>query len=76
MAERFNGRTEEALQSHYFRSGEELEAALHRYVRIYNQKLPHSTLRSQTPLQAMRDWHKLKPEMFKKQPYYFTGCDS
>jgi hypothetical protein len=27
-------------------------------------------------LQAMKDWHKLKPELFKKQPYYLTGCDS
>jgi len=21
------------------------------------------------PLQAMKDWHKLKPELFKKPPY-------
>jgi hypothetical protein len=24
----------------------------------------------------MKDWHKLRPELFKKQPYYLTGCDS
>ena len=75
MIERFNGRIEDVLQSHHIRSGGELEAALHRYVWLYNQKLPQSALRSQTPLQAMKDWHKLKPEMFKKQPYYLTGCD-
>jgi len=23
----------------------------------------------------MKDWHKLKPELFKKNPYYLTGCD-
>jgi len=23
----------------------------------------------------MKDWHKIKPELFKKQPYYLTGCD-
>jgi hypothetical protein len=33
-------------------------------------------LGSKTPLQAMKDWHKLKPELFKKQPYYRPGCDS
>ena len=22
-----------------------------------------------------KDWHKLKPELFKKQPYYLPGCD-
>jgi len=76
MVERFNGRIEDVLQSHHFQSGEELEATLHRYVWLYNQQLPQSALGSKTPLQAMKDWHKLKPEMFKKQPYYRPGCDS
>ena len=39
MVERFNGRIEEVLQSHHFRSGEELETTLHRYVWLYNQQL-------------------------------------
>jgi len=76
MVERFNGRIEDVLQSHHFRSGEELEATLHRYVWLYNQQLPQSALGSKTPLQAMKDWHKLKPELFNKQPYYRPGCDS
>jgi hypothetical protein len=76
MVERFNGRIEEVLQSHHFRSGEELEATLHRYVWLYNQQLPQSALGSKPPLQAMKDWHKLRPELFKKQPYYLPGCDS
>jgi transposase InsO family protein len=46
MVERFNGRIEEVLQSHHFRSGEELEATLHRYVWLYNQQLPQSALGS------------------------------
>jgi transposase InsO family protein len=76
MVERFNGRIEEVLQSHHFRSGEELEATLHRYVRLYNQQLPQSALGSKPPLQAMKDWHKLRPELFRKQPYYLPGCDT
>ena len=32
MVKRFNGRIEEMLQSHHFRSGEDLEATLHRYL--------------------------------------------
>jgi transposase InsO family protein len=76
MVERFNGRIEDVLQSHHFQSGEELEATLHRYVWLYNQQLPQSALGSKTPLQAMKDWHKLKPELFKKQPYYRPGCDT
>lgn len=76
MVERFNGRIEEVLQSHHFRSGEELEATLQRYVWLYNQKLPQSALGSKTPLKAMKNWHNLKPELFKKRPYYLTGCDT
>ena len=76
MVERFNGRIEEVLQSHHFRSGEELETTLHRYVVLYNQQLPQSALGSKTPLQAMKDCHKLKPELFKKQPSHLPGCDT
>lgn len=70
----YNGRIEEVLQSHHFKSGEELETTLHRYVWLYNQQLPQSALRSKSPLQAMKDWYNLKPELFKKRPYYLTGC--
>ena len=76
MVERFNGRIEEVLQSHHFRSGEELETTLHRYVWLYNQQLPQSALGSKSPLQAMKDWHKLKPELFRKRPHYLPGCDT
>ena len=72
----FNGRIEEVLQSRHFRSGEELEAALHRYVLLYNRQLPQSALGSKTPLQAMKDWRNLKPELFKKQPYHLPGWNS
>ncbi|WP_146348517.1 integrase core domain-containing protein [Phaeobacter marinintestinus] len=75
MVERFNGRVEEVLQSHHFRSGEELEDTLHRNVWLYNQQLPQSALGSKSPLQAMKEWHKLKPKLFKQQPYYLPGCD-
>jgi len=74
--ERFNGRSEEVLQSHHFHSGEELETTLQRDVLLYSQQLPQSALRSKTPLQAMKDWHKLKPELFKKQPDHLPGCAS
>jgi transposase InsO family protein len=76
MVERFNGRIEEALQSHHFRSGEELETTLDRYVLLYNHLLPQSALGSKTPLQAMKHWHKLKPELFRKQPYNLPERDN
>ncbi len=76
MVERFNGRIEEVLQSHPFRSGEVLEATLLRYVWLYTQPLPQSALGSKTPLQALKGWRKLKLELVRKQPYYLPGWDT
>jgi transposase InsO family protein len=75
MLERANDRIEEVLQSHHFRSGEELENTLQGYAWPHNQQLPQSALGSKMPLQAMKNWHKLRPELFKKQPYFLPGCD-
>lgn len=46
------------------------QTTLYRDALLYNQQLPQSALRSSTPLQAMKDWHNLKPELFKIQPYH------
>jgi hypothetical protein len=56
------------IRSCKVRSDEEIEATLHRYIWRYNQQLPQSALRSRPPLQAMKDCHKIKPELIKKQP--------
>lgn len=74
MAERFNGRIGEVLQSHHVRSGEETEPTPHRYVWFSKRRVPQSALGRKMPLQAMKDWHKIKPELFKKKPYYLPGC--
>ena len=76
MVERFNGHIEEVLQSPHFRSGGELETTLHCYVWLYNHQLPQSALRRKTPLQTMKHWYKIILELFKKQPYYLTGCNT
>ncbi len=76
MVERFNGRIEDVLQSHRFRSGEDLERTLLRYVRLYNGQLPQSVLKGRTPIDALKDWHQEKPELFRKKPYNHTGCDN
>ena len=78
--ERFNGRIEDVLQSHRFRSGEDLEQTILRYVRLYNGQLPQSVLKSvlkgRTPLDALKEWHRHKPELFKKRTYNHSGCDT
>jgi transposase InsO family protein len=76
MVERFNGRIEAVLQGNHIRPGKDMETTLHRYVWLTNQQLPQSALGSKTPLQAIKDWHKLKPQLFRKQPYDLPGCDS
>ena len=35
-----------------------------------------AALRSKTRLQMTKEWHKLKPELFRKQLYYLTGSES
>jgi transposase InsO family protein len=76
MVERFNGRIEDVLQSHRFRSGEDLEQTILRYVQLYNSQLPQTVLKGRTPIGALKDWHRQKPELFKKRPYNHPGCDS
>lgn len=75
MVERFNGRIEDVLQSHRFRSGEDLEQTILRYVRLYNTQLPQSVLKGGTPIDALKDWHRRRPELFRKQPYNHAGFD-
>ena len=76
MVERFNGRIEDVLQSHHFRSGEDLEQTILRYVRLYNGQLPQSVLNGRTPIDALKHWHRQKPELFKKRSYNHAGCDN
>ena len=47
-----------------------------RYVHLYNTQLPQAALHARSPLQAMKDWHKLKPELFNRRPYRLAGCDN
>jgi hypothetical protein len=76
MVERFDGRIGDVLQSHHVRSGEDLETTLHRCFRLCNRQLTQSALGSKSPLQAMKDRHELKPQLFREQPYDLPGCDS
>ena len=75
MVERFNGRIADILKTHRFNSAEDLEQTLMRYVTLYNQQLPQSALKSKTPMQAMKQWHADRPELFVKRPYNRPGCD-
>ena len=75
MVERFNGRISDVLKTHHFSSALDLEHTLLRYVALYNHQLPQSALKSQTPLQAMKQWYASHPHLFHKRPYDHPGCD-
>ena len=75
MVERFNGRIEDVLQSHRFHSGEDLEQTILRYVHLYNTQLPQSALNARTPIGALKDWQRHRPELFRKRVYNLAGCD-
>ena len=76
MVERFNGRIADVLKTHRFRSSEDLEQTLLRYVALYNHQLPQSALKSKTPMQAMKGWYRECPDLFHKRPYDRPGCDT
>lgn len=76
MVERFNGRIEDVLQSHRFRSGEDLAQTILRYVHLYNSQLPQAALKGRSPVEALKDWQRRCPDIFRKRVYNHVGCDT
>lgn len=66
LAERYNGRIAEVLRTRHFRSRDDLETTLKRYVWLYNQHLPQKAIRHRTPIQIMKDWQAHKPDFLEK----------
>ncbi|GGY25115.1 hypothetical protein GCM10011289_30980 [Paludibacterium paludis] len=75
MVERFNGRISDVLATHRFESGKDLAETLERYVLLYNQHLPQLALQHRTSIQAMKEWQKQRPELFKKCVSNRPGLD-
>ena len=76
MIERFNGRIADVLATTRFDSAQSLEQTITRYVRLYNQYIPQKALGYCTPIEAMKQWHKKKPKLFKKRVYNLTGLNT
>ena len=76
MVERFNGRISELVRQTRFASAAELEATLESYLKTYNHQIPQRALKHLSPVQALKDWHKKKPELFKKRVYNQPGLDT
>jgi transposase InsO family protein len=76
MVERFNGRISEVVSQTRFASAAELEATLMSYMKTYNHLIPQRALKHVSPVQALKDWHAKKPELFKKRVYNQPGLDT
>ena len=76
MVERFNGRLAQVIRSHHFNDRADLESTLHRFVWLYNQHLPQKALDHETPIDALRKWRALNPDLFKKRVLNHPGPDT
>lgn len=75
MVERFNGRINELLQQTRFDSAADLEQTLLNYLKLYNHHIPQRAIDGKTPILALKDWQRQKPELFVKRVYDQTGLD-
>jgi transposase InsO family protein len=75
MVERFNCRISEVVSQTRFTSAAQLEATLLSYVKTYNHLIPQRVLKPISPVQALKDWHAKKPELFNKRVYNQPGLD-
>lgn len=76
MVERFNGRVSDVLNTHRFDSREDLETTLKRYNWLYNHHINQKALHHQTPIGALKQWQKDRPELFWKRVINHPGPDS
>ena len=73
--ERINNRIDNSFgfERHFIRG---LANTITRYVKVYNQHIPQKALGHIPPIQAMKDWHEKRPDLFKKRVYNLTGLDT
>ena len=75
MIERFNGRIADVLATTRFDSSLSLADTITRYLKVYNQHIPQKALGHVSPIQAMKNWSKKRPELFRKRVYNRAGLD-
>ncbi|WP_419601093.1 hypothetical protein [Thiolapillus sp.] len=58
------------LATTHFDASRDLQETLSPYQKIYNYHVPQKNIGHITPIQALKDWHKKQPELFKKKLDY------
>lgn len=75
MVERFNGRIADILKTTRFDSSADLKQTLENYLDVYNHHIPQKALGHITPIQALKQWQKDRPDLFVKNVYNHSGLD-
>ena len=63
------------LTATHFASVSSLTEAIKHYERLYNHCIPQKAIGYNTPIVALKEWHKNKPDLFKKKVYDLSGLD-
>jgi len=76
MTDRFNGRISELVKQTYFANAAELETTLQYYLKLYHHHIPQRAIGSKTPIESLKHWQGLRPELFVKRVYDQAGLDT
>ena len=74
--EHFNGRISDILKGTHFPSSRALAETMSHYLKVYNYHIPQKNIGHQTPIQKLKEWQTLKPELFKKRVYDLSELDN
>jgi transposase InsO family protein len=76
MVERFNGRISHVVKSTRFANADEMKTTLTQYLELYNHHIVQRNLGHLTPVKALKEWYRKKPELFNKRVYDHMGLDN
>lgn len=76
MVERFNGRISELVKQTRFTSAAHLHTTLDNYCKVYNHHIPQKALGFISPVDALKQWHEKKPELFLRNVYKQAKLDN
>ena len=76
MVERVNRTIKDStIKTKEYKNHQEMEDDLNKFMRYYNFNRRHSSLKKElkvrTPFEAIEEWYKIQPEIFKKTPQEF-----
>jgi hypothetical protein len=76
MVERFNGRISHVVKSTRFANADEMKTTLTQYLELYDHHIVQRNLGHLTPVKALKEWYRKKPELFNKRVYDHMGLDT